>query len=105
MILDTEHTFYDADDIAIRQIVVPYKGMRVLQHSHAYDHITLLTNGAVRLFVEGEDAGVIAAPKPITIRAGTKHTFEALEDNTVLYCIHNVMRTGKIDVLELNGGE
>jgi hypothetical protein len=29
-----------------------------------------------------------------------KHTFESLEDDTILYCIHNLMRSEIVELLE-----
>jgi hypothetical protein len=38
----------------------------------------------------------------VTILANRPHTFLTLEDNTVILCIHNVSRTGDIEVTREN---
>lgn len=87
--LEPESSFYDADDIAIKQMVVK-AGLYVKQHIHEYDHITLLAVGKVFVWKDGEEIGRVTAPDAIEIKAGVAHTFLAIEDS-VLYCIHNVM--------------
>lgn len=89
-----------ADDVFIKQMVIPRAGTFVPQHSHNYDHTSMLAVGSVRAWVDGVLKGDFQAPTGILIEAGTKHTFMALEDNTVLYCIHNVSRTGLIEIDE-----
>lgn len=87
--MSSEISFYDADDIAIKQIVVK-AGLYVKQHIHEYDHITLLPVGKVFVWKDGKDSGTVTAPDAIEIKAGVAHTFLAIEDS-VLYCIHNVL--------------
>ena len=89
-----------ADGIHVKQMVLPKKGMVVPQHSHRYDHTTMLAHGSVHIFAGDEDLGYRKAPCPIFIHKGVKHLFLSLEDNTVLYCIHNIRRSGAIEVAE-----
>lgn len=70
------------------------------QHSHTYDHLSMVATGSVRLSVDGEFVAVFRAPAGINIKAGHKHEFFILEDNTTIYCIHNISRTGEVDVAE-----
>lgn len=87
-----------ADDIFVKQIHVPKAHTYLPQHSHEYDHTTLLARGSVEVWLDEESLGVFFAPKPILILAGRKHLFCTLEDDTVIYCIHNVSRAGVIEV-------
>lgn len=92
-----------ADGVNIMQITVPLKDTIVPQHSHEYDHTTLLTNGKIKIWQESERIGSMTirkAPDMIYIKAGVKHTFQTLEDNTILYCIHNISRNGIVEVKE-----
>lgn len=89
-----------ADGIAIKQMALPAAGMLVPQHSHRYDHTSMLAVGAVQVWADNQDLGRFDAPCPIFIKAGVKHTVLSLEANTVIYCIHRVDRTGSIEVLE-----
>lgn len=88
------------DDIFVKQMVIPKSGTIVPQHSHAYDHLSMLAVGSVRVWEDGEDKGVVKAPAGITIKSGVKHTFMSLEDNTIIYCIHNIARSGDVEILE-----
>ncbi len=58
-------------------------------HAHAFDHITLLSSGAVKMVHDnGEDE--YKAPHLIVTPKGVKHQFTALEPNTVFCCIHAI---------------
>lgn len=56
-------------------------------HTHAFDHLTLLASGTLKVTVDGQ-ATVFTAPHMIYIKADKNHELVALEDNTVAYCIH-----------------
>lgn len=86
--------FYIDDDLFVKQMVLPKKGMAAAQHSHEHDHVTMLATGAVEVWINDQPMGVMTAPKPIPIKAGTKHRFIAVVDNTILYCIHNLHGNG-----------
>lgn len=84
-----------ADGVFFKEMRVAKAGTLIPQHSHAYDHTSYLVAGAVE--VEGQRYD---APAPIYIPAGKKHMFLTLEDNTFVLCVHNVSRSGKVQVLE-----
>lgn len=88
------------DGIFIKQYLIAECGSYVPQHSHKYDHTTMLALGALRVWCDGELVGDFDAPSPISIKAGTKHLFQTLTENTLLYCIHNISRTGDVEILE-----
>jgi hypothetical protein len=58
-------------------------------HTHIFDHQTLLAKGKVKVTVNGKDSE-FTAPTIIFIRAGFEHQIEALEDDTICYCIHAI---------------
>ena len=58
-------------------------------HTHIFDHQTLLGKGKVKVTVNGKESEFIA-PTIIFIRAGFEHKLEALEDDTICYCIHAI---------------
>jgi len=91
---------YTSDGVFIKEMHIPDAGTVVLQHSHQYDHVSLLATGSVRAWADGVEIGDYVAPKGIEIKAGVKHTFLSLEDETVIYCIHNVARQGDVQILE-----
>ena len=88
------------DGIFIKQMLMEKVGTYVPQHSHSYEHASMLAYGAIRVWQNGELMGDFKAPIPINIPAETKHTFMSLEPNTVVYCIHRIDRTGKVDIHE-----
>ena len=86
------------DGVFIKQMLLKDAGMLVPQHSHAYDHTSMLAVGSVRVWVEGKYEGDFTAPTPLFIKAKHKHTFQSLVPNTLIYCIHNVGRTGRVQI-------
>ncbi len=76
-------------NVWIKQMVFKEKGDRARTHVHAYDHQTLLAVGRLRVTV-GEYVKEFTAPAIVVILKGMPHTLEALESNTVAYCIHAV---------------
>ena len=91
---------YEADGLFIAQMELPKAGMKIAQHSHAYDHLTMVTHGRVRCHGPDGDQD-FAAPFGITIPANVKHQFTALSDGVFLLCIHNTSRQGRLEMAEL----
>ncbi len=91
---------HTADGIYIMEIVVPKAHSLIPQHSHVYDHTTMLVKGKIKVWEDGKFIGDKIAPTGIFIKAGVKHSFLTLEDDTILYCIHNVTRTGEVEIKE-----
>lgn len=89
---------FTADGVYVRQIVVKKKGSLIPQHAHAYDHLTMIVKGSVKVWEDGVPKDDRKAPDSIYIKAGTKHGFLTLEADTILYCIHNVSRTGQVEI-------
>ena len=65
-------------------------------HTHAFDHLTLLASGGLRVTVDGQ-ATDFFAPHMIYIHADKEHELVALSDNTVAYCIHALRDGNEID--------
>lgn len=91
---------HDFDGVHVRQISVAKADSLLPQHSHTHPHMTTVAKGSVRVWKDGAMTGDFSAPSGIYIEAGVKHTFLTLEDDVILYCIHNVSRTGEIEVAE-----
>jgi len=92
--------FTTVDGVFVKQMVVRKAGTFIPQHSHCYDHSTLIATGRVSIWIDGEPTGNYSAPYMLVIKRGTKHLFETLEDNTTLYCIHNLSHSGAVEVME-----
>lgn len=86
--------FAEVDDIWVRAYSVEKAKSVISQHVHAHDHITIVSNGSVEAWQDGEILGTFTAPAVITIPAGKKHAFTALTDNVILCCLHNLRGTG-----------
>lgn len=91
-------SFSTEDGVFIKQMYLRNSGTVVPQHSHKYDHTSMLAVGAIAVWCDGIYVGNFLAPQPIVIKAGKKHTFMSLIDHTMLYCIHNISRTGDVEV-------
>ena len=58
----------------------------LMQHTHKFDHLSILAKGSVELVVDGVKS-IVDAPACITIQAGKHHGVKSLTDVT-WYCIH-----------------
>jgi quercetin dioxygenase-like cupin family protein len=85
-----------SSNVYVEQLVFEKKGDCNVGHEHTFDHQTLLASGALEAVVNGKTS-FFRAPHIIFIRAGVSHTFTALEDNTVAYCVHALRRGDGID--------
>lgn len=56
-------------------------------HCHVFDHITLLATGSLKIRAQGQET-VFQAPAAIKILANEIHELEAVEANTLAYCVH-----------------
>ncbi len=92
--------FASADGLFIKQMPLKDAGMAVPQHAHTYDHYTMLAAGSLKVIKDGVEIGIFKAPKPIFIEAGAKHLLISMEPNTLAYCIHNIARTGEVEIAE-----
>jgi len=89
-----------ADGVFIKQMWMKKKGFMVPQHAHAYDHASMLAKGSVSLFKDGAFVSNLFAPKPVMIEKGVKHAFLSLEDDTLIFCIHNLHGADAVRILE-----
>jgi quercetin dioxygenase-like cupin family protein len=78
------------DGIFVKSMVIQRAGDTVPQHSHVYDHISVLIRGSVRVWRDDLDCGEYQAPAGLTIKAFSKHRFMALEDDTAVLCVHDI---------------
>lgn len=65
-------------------------------HAHAFDHVTLLANGAVKM-VHDNGESEYKAPSIIVTPKGITHQFTALEPNTTFFCIHAIRDGDGVD--------
>lgn len=89
-IVETIHDCTEWSGVYVRAILLPRAGDKGEQHEHAHDHLTYCGSGSATYWEDGKEVGVVQAGGGVRVRAGLKHAFVALEDNTRLACIHGV---------------
>lgn len=87
-----------ADGVQVVEMNIPDVGTIVPQHVHRYAHLTMVARGSVEVWRNGVGLGVVSAPGAIEVPAGVAHTLQSREPDTVCYCIHNVARSGEIEI-------
>ena len=90
---------FTADGVFIKQMAIAKAFTIIPQHSHVYDHMSMLAAGSVKVWKDGEFHGEFKAPAGIFIENNVKHTFQSQEDNTVIYCVHR-LHSDTIEIAE-----
>ena len=80
---EIQHHF--SSGVYAKKTVIP-AGMALVQHKHAFDHLSVLASGTVQITVDG-DTKTVTGPACLTIEAGKHHGVKAVTD-AVWYCIH-----------------
>ena len=70
-----------------RQMYFEKAGDVEIGHAHNFDHLSLLAYGSVICIVDGKESRFFA-PTMIYIKKDKVHELTAMEDETVVYCIH-----------------
>lgn len=89
-----------ADEIFVKAIRFKRAAQVFPQHSHKYEHHTVVAQGSIRAWRDGKLLGDFKGLSSLVIPAGAKHTFLSLEPDTLLFCVHNIVRAGEVEVLE-----
>lgn len=89
-----------ADGVFAKTMVIHKAGTAVPQHAHSFDHVSVLVRGSVSLQREGQPIRRFSAPCGITILARMKHLFTALEDGTIILCVHDIGSAEGVSVHE-----
>lgn len=76
-----------ASNLWIRQMNFQNVGDKNEGHIHNFDHLTLVAYGSVKVIVDDAET-VFTAPHVFITKAGKRHFIEALEKNTIAYCVH-----------------
>jgi quercetin dioxygenase-like cupin family protein len=61
-------------------------GKWLVQHTHKFDHLSILVQGSIELIVDGQ-ATVMHAPMCLKITANKHHGIKSLSD-VIWFCIH-----------------
>lgn len=86
-------------NVFVKQMRFIKTGHKEEGHAHLFDHLTLLASGKIRLTALGKSTD-FTAPHHIFIKAGVVHELEALEDETVVHCIHAIRESGCDDIID-----
>lgn len=84
--------------VYVRHMVFKNAGDVETGHAHVFDHQTLVAKGSIKVKANGKET-VFNAPHCVFIRANVEHELTALQDDTVVYCIH-ALRDGE-DVCDI----
>lgn len=88
-IVETIHDGLCGGKFYLRSVLLKKAGTVGEQHVHQYDHPTYCGSGSAEFWENGKMVGVVMAGGAAEVKAGQKHYFVALEDNTRLVCIHD----------------
>lgn len=80
-------TINSVANIFVRQMHFLNAGDIEHGHTHQFDHLTHLSSGRLMVTVNGKSTEFVA-PHMIFITKDKQHELVALEDNTVVCCIH-----------------
>jgi hypothetical protein len=80
---DVQHHF--GGGVYAKEAVIP-AGSWLMQHTHKFDHLSILAKGSIELIVDGSSS-IVHAPTCLTISAGKHHGVKSLTD-VIWYCIH-----------------
>jgi quercetin dioxygenase-like cupin family protein len=84
--------------VYVRQMTFKKSGDVEIGHKHIFDHQTLVAKGSVTVEVDGNKK-TFTAPHIVFIKKNAVHELTALEDETIVYCIH-ALRDGE-DVCDI----
>lgn len=74
-------------NIWVRQVKLEKTGDQIDGHKHHFDHVSFLTKGSVKVFVEENDPKEFKAPTFIIMKKEHQHKVVALEDDVDWFCV------------------
>jgi quercetin dioxygenase-like cupin family protein len=80
-------------------------GVMIPQHTHPYDHATIVASGAAILYVDGIPVGKYEAGTAVEIKANKQHAFYSTAINTRLVCIHHTASAEAAMLVPTGGAE
>jgi mannose-6-phosphate isomerase-like protein (cupin superfamily) len=83
--IEPEMRHYFGGGVYAKETFIP-AGKWLVQHTHKFDHLSVLAQGSIELIVDGT-VSVVHAPTCLTIAANKHHGVRSLT-NVVWYCIH-----------------
>jgi quercetin dioxygenase-like cupin family protein len=86
---DPEIQLSCVSNVYIRMMHFKHTGDIEEGHTHPFDHVSLLSFGKAKVTVDG-NSKTFEAPQMIFIAKEKVHMIEALQDGTVMLCIHAI---------------
>lgn len=81
--VEIEHHF--SSGLYAKETFIP-AGVKLTQHVHSYDHLSILASGTVDVSA-GEEISRITGPACLEIKKGIAHSVTAITD-AVWFCLH-----------------
>lgn len=81
---------FGSTEFWLRHVSLKNVGDEIGHHSHDFTHDSYLSNGSLRVMIEGEGSKDYSAPAFLVIEKGKVHNLIALEANTVTSCIAEI---------------
>ena len=76
------------------------KGEEIPCHAHEHRHVTFVCHGSVLAIVQGEDTETYRKGEACPVESNIEHGFRALEEGTVLACVHVVRESDSGEALD-----
>lgn len=77
----------EVGEIYGRSVRIPCKGTIIPQHVHSEPHTSICCKGKARLYVNDLFKQDVLEGHMVLLEADKKHSFESLEDDTLLTCL------------------
>ena len=95
--MDAKTNISLVSNVWIKQVHFVKAGDIALSHSHTFDHQTLLAHGRIEVYVDDCSVRTFQAPAIIVVKGHTNHCLRALSDDTVVYCIHALRSSERVE--------
>lgn len=76
-----------AGNVFIKEVFLEHAGDVMEGHEHLYDHLTMIAQGVVDIFIEDQPTRIVA-PRVVLIRKNVRHAMVAVEGPVMFACIH-----------------
>jgi len=76
-------------NVWIRQLEFEHAGDIKEEHTHPFDHQTLIAKGKFDVTVDGQTT-TFSAPQIVYVKKGLVHTFKCVSSDGLAYCIHPI---------------
>lgn len=86
-------------NVYIRMMYFKHKGDIEYGHAHEFDHVSFLSKGSIKMIVNGIEKE-FTAPHMILVKKNLEHEIIALEDDSIVSCIHGLRDIEAGDIID-----